>query len=101
MVLDSVAASLNDLGLQEGREAVMKIAALLSRLSVTALLTSELDEAGIMVERYASQGIIKLSFERVEGSVKRRLRIIKMRGIIHSMDIIPFNISSNGIELRV
>lgn len=108
MVLNSVAAFLNDLGLQERREAVMKLAVLLSRLSLTTLLTSELDEAGIGVERYASQGIIKLSIERVEGSVKRRLRIVKMTGTMHSMDIIllisarkesSFGVSRNGLVM--
>lgn len=101
LVIDPVSALLDDLDIQERREAVMRLAALLSRLSLTTLLTSELDEVGTGVERYASHGIIKLLYEKVEGSVKRRLRIVKMRGTMHSMDIIPFDISSKGIELKV
>jgi KaiC/GvpD/RAD55 family RecA-like ATPase len=47
LVGDPVYALLEDLSIQERRETMTKLAALLSKLSLTTLLTSELDEGGL------------------------------------------------------
>lgn len=101
LVVDPVSALLDELEGKIRREAVLMLAALLARNSLTTLLNSEVDAAGVGVERYASHGVIRLSFNEVAGKVSRNLRIVKMRETVHSMDVIPYDISMKGLELRV
>ncbi len=105
LVVDSVTALMDDLKTDaERRRTVLSLAALLSRLSLTTILTSELEHDNSHssgVERYASHGIIRLDLVTDEDTVSRRLRIVKMRQTPHSMDIIPFTISAHGIELMI
>jgi KaiC/GvpD/RAD55 family RecA-like ATPase len=96
-----VSALLDGLEDKERRRSVLSLAALLSRLSLTTLLTAELDETEAGLERYATSGVIRLMYQETEKSVKRRLRIVKMRETMHSMDIIPYAITAKGIELIV
>ncbi len=74
---------------------------LLARLSLTTFITAELNEAGVGVERYAAHGLIRLGYNEVGTKVNRRLRIVKMRETMHSMDVIPYEITVKGIELKV
>ncbi|MHA1770330.1 MAG: RAD55 family ATPase [Candidatus Thorarchaeota archaeon] len=106
LVVDSVTALTDGTnGARERRKTVLSLAALLTRLSLTTLLTAEAELSinhSPSVERYAAHGVIRLSYEEEEDSstVKRKLRIVKMRETMHSMDIIPFVITSHGIELK-
>ncbi len=101
LVIDPVSALLDGLDKKARRNAVLGLAALVSRLSFTTILTSEIKEAGVGVERYAAQGYIRLDYEEEAGKVIRTLRVVKMRETMHSMDIIPYEIKSRGIELKV
>ena len=101
LVVDPVSALLDELEGEERRKAVLRLSALLSRQSLTTILTTELEEAGVGVERYAAHGLIRLTYKEADTKVGRRLRIVKMRETMHSMDIIPFEIGKKGIELRV
>jgi circadian clock protein KaiC len=101
LVVDPVSALLDELEGRGRREAVLMLAALLARRSLTTLLNSEVDAVGVGVERYASHGVIRLAFDQREHKVVRRLRVVKMRETVHSMDVIPYEITMKGIELKV
>ena len=79
----------------------MSLDAMLARLSLTTFMTSEMNEAGVVVERYAAHGLIRLNYNEVGTKVNRRLRIVKMRETMHAMDVIPYEITVKGIELKV
>lgn len=100
LVVDPVTSLLdNHAETQKRRKAVLELAALLSRLKFTTILTSELHEDITAVERYAAQGLVRLGYSKSERTVTRTLQIVKMRKTMHSMDIIPFKITASGIEL--
>jgi circadian clock protein KaiC len=101
LVIDPISALLDEQEGKERREAVLTVAALLSRLNLTTILNSEVDAAGVGVERYASHGLIRLAYNELGEKVRRHLRIVKMRETMHSMDIIPYEITVKGIELKV
>lgn len=101
LVIDPVSALLDEQEGKERRESVLSLAALLARLSLTTFITAELNEAGVGVERYAAHGLIRLGYNEVGTKVNRRLRIVKMRETMHSMDVIPYEITVKGIELKV
>jgi KaiC/GvpD/RAD55 family RecA-like ATPase len=101
LVVDPITALLDGMEGTERRKGVLQLAAVLTRFSLTTILTSELDQAGVGVERYASHGVIRLGYDEKDKTVGRRLRIVKMRETMHSMDVIPYEITIKGIELRV
>ena len=101
LVIDPISALLDGMEGEERRKAVLNLAAVLTRLSLTTILTSELEQAGVGIERYASHGVIRLGYHEKDATVGRRLRIIKMRETMHSMDVIPYDITIKGIELKV
>jgi KaiC/GvpD/RAD55 family RecA-like ATPase len=101
LVIDPISALLDGMEGTERRKGVLQLAAVLTRLSLTTILTSELDQAGVGVERYASHGVIRLGYDEKDKTVGRKLRIVKMRETMHSMDVIPYEITVKGIELRV
>jgi circadian clock protein KaiC len=101
LVIDPVSALLDELEGKSRREAILSLAALLARLSLTTFMTSEINEAGVAIERYAAHGLIRLNYNEVGNKVNRRLRIVKMRETMHAMDVIPYEITVKGIELKV
>jgi len=101
LVIDPISALLDGMDGNERRKAVLGLAALLTRLNLTTILTAELEEAGVGVERYAAHGVIRLAYDEAGSTVGRRLRIVKMRETMHSMDVIPYEITVKGIELKV
>jgi circadian clock protein KaiC len=101
LVIDPVSALLDELEGKARREAVLSLAALLARLSLTTIMTTEMNEAGVGIERYAAHGLIRLGYDENGSKVNRRLRIVKMRETMHAMDVIPYEITVKGIELKV
>jgi circadian clock protein KaiC len=101
LVIDPVSALLDGLKEKERREAVLSLTAVLKELSLTTFITSELEQAGIGIERYAAHGVIRLDYDVKEKTVGRKLRIVKMRETMHSMNIISYEIKAKGFELRV
>lgn len=111
LVIDPVSALLDGFDGSERRKSVLSLAALLSRLSLTTFLNSELNEAGMAIERYVAHGVIRLVYNEQVASddillkptaaeIGRRLRIVKMRETAHSMSSIPYEITSKGIKLK-
>lgn len=101
LVIDSISALLDGMEGTKRRKGVLNLTATLTRLSLTTILTSELEQAGVGVERYTSHGVIRLGYDEKDKIVGSRLRIVKMRETMHSMDVIPYEITVKGIELKV
>ena len=96
---------------EEIRAMILKLAYMIRRSGLTAILISEVPEQNISsggpiqfskygVEEYVADGVIILHYlgNRV-GGVNRTLYIRKMRGTKHSEDIIPLFITERGIKL--
>ncbi len=102
LVIDPVSALLDE-HLEDSRvrrKTVLELAGLLSRLSLTTILTAELDEAGTNVERYVSHGIIRLDYETENRKAVRTLQILKMRETPHIMNQVPFQIEEDGLYIH-
>lgn len=83
------------------RGVIMQLKRVLSGLGVTAFLVSQVSVTergfgGPGVE-HATDGIIRLDLDEVDGELKRSLIIWKMRGTSHSMRRHPFDITDKGI----
>jgi KaiC domain protein len=83
------------------RGVIMQLKRVLSGLGVTAFLVSQVSVTergfgGPGVE-HATDGIIRLDLDEVDGELKRSLIIWKMRGTSHSMKRHPFDITDKGI----
>jgi KaiC/GvpD/RAD55 family RecA-like ATPase len=113
IVVDSIPAMAFRLSdSNEIRKAILKLAYVVSRSNLTALITSEVPEQTIGggqslrfskygVEEYVSDGVILLNFLSLGGaSNTRTLYVRKMRGTKHSMEIHPMEITDKGIEVK-
>ena len=83
------------------RSNLIQIKKVLSGLGCTSLLVSQVSVTergfgGPGVE-HATDGIIRLDLDEVEGELKRSLIVWKMRGTSHSMKRHPFEITDRGI----
>ena len=83
------------------RSTLIQIKKVLSGLGCTSLLVSQVSVTergfgGPGVE-HATDGIIRLDLDEVEGELKRSLIVWKMRGTSHSMKRHPFEITDRGI----
>jgi KaiC/GvpD/RAD55 family RecA-like ATPase len=83
------------------RGVIMQLKRVLSGLGVTAFLVSQVSVTergfgGPGVE-HATDGIIRLDLDEVDGELKRSLIIWKMRGTSLSMRRHPFDITDKGI----
>jgi KaiC/GvpD/RAD55 family RecA-like ATPase len=59
-----------------------------------------LEQAGVGVEHYAAHGVIRLGYDEKDKTVGRKLRIVKMTITMHSIDVIPYEITVQGLNLR-
>jgi KaiC/GvpD/RAD55 family RecA-like ATPase len=96
----------------EVRKSILKLAYVVSRSGLTALITTEVPEQSIGssqtlrfskygVEEYVSDGVILLNFLGLGGaSNTRTLYVRKLRGTKHSMEIHPMEITDKGIIVR-
>jgi len=69
-----------------------------SSLVVTELRASMLDRS-FQLEEFLSQGVILLHTIPHEGNIVRAIQIEKMRGIPHDIQLRPYQITSEGIEV--
>lgn len=111
LVLDSIPG----LGMQmkneqEIRNTVLKMNYMFSKEGLTAVMTSEVPEqkfgSGTMryskygVEEYVADGVIMLHYLGVGGESNRSLFIKKMRGTSHTEDVIPMEITDDGVVVK-
>ena len=85
------------------RNELFRIIALLRELKVTSILISEIldsdshSRAG--VEQFVTNGLVTLDLTEVNGTLKRKLLIWKMKQTKHSLKAQPFTIGKSGIEI--
>ncbi|MFW5902894.1 MAG: ATPase domain-containing protein [archaeon] len=111
VVLDSIPG----LGMQiedehEMRNIILKMNYMFSEENVTAIMTSEVPEQSLKVDRmqfskyeveaYVADGVIMLHYLGVGSESNRSLFIRKMRGTKHTEDILPMEITSQGVEIK-
>jgi len=85
------------------RNVLMQLKRVLSGLGVTALMVSQVSVTergfgGPGVE-HASDGIIRLDLDEVDGELVRSMIVWKMRGTKHDMRRHPFEITDEGIRV--
>ncbi|MFA4906865.1 MAG: ATPase domain-containing protein [archaeon] len=106
VVIDSVPAlGFNFENENEVRKAVLKISYMLSRIGVTSLLVSEVEEGSKSfgkygVEEYVADGIIVMHYMGIGTQSNRTLHVRKMRATKHSEDLHPLEISERGITVH-
>lgn len=84
------------------RKAVLKLSYMLTKIGVTAVLISEIDEGEQKfgkygVEEYVVDGVIVLHYMGIGTQSNRTMHIRKMRATKHSEDLHPLEISNKGI----
>lgn len=89
----------------EIRKAILKMSYMLSRIGVTSILISEIDETSNKfgkygVEEYVVDGVIVLHYMGAGMQSNRTMHIRKMRATKHSEDLHPIKIGENGIEIH-
>ena len=82
------------------RREIMRLFSILSDISCTTLVVSELEQkAGFSVEEFSSSGIIRLSFETSQHLMQRTLIIYKLRGISFNEKVFSIKIGRDGLEI--
>lgn len=113
VVLDSIPAMAFRLeNVNEIRKTILKMAYVVSRAGLTAVITSEVPEMSLGsgqalrfskfdVEEYVADGVILLNFLGFGGeSNTRTIYVRKMRGTKHSTEVHPMEISDKGIVVK-
>lgn len=106
LVIDSIPAlGFNFDNSNDVRKAVLKLSYLLTKIGVTAILISEVDEGENKfgkygVEEYVVDGVIMLHYMGVGMQNNRTLHIRKMRATNHSEDLHPLEISNKGMVVH-
>jgi KaiC/GvpD/RAD55 family RecA-like ATPase len=106
LVLDSIPAlKLKLREHKEFRRALFRLSSLLTEVGLTSLMTTESAEPYTLsrygIEEFLVRGIVVLSLEEEVSDLKRFLRVRKMRGTMHSLRNIPFEITKKGIVLYI
>jgi len=85
------------------RRDILETVKTLGSLGVTSILVAESPQEGRIgrfgVEQFAAEGVIMLYYIRQGNTRVRALEILKMRGIAHSSDVVPFKITKDGIAV--
>ncbi len=90
----------------EYRQTVQEFLNLLSGMNCTTFMTYELprysrENQRFSVEQFISDGIIDLYYIQRQEKRVRALEILKMRGTGFIEDLVPFRITSHGLEVYV
>jgi KaiC/GvpD/RAD55 family RecA-like ATPase len=87
------------------RKAVLKLSYMLSRIGITSIMITEMDENNSQfgkfgVEEYVVDGVIVLHYMGAGMQSNRTMHIRKMRATKHSEELHPIKITENGIEIH-
>ncbi|MFV2016331.1 MAG: ATPase domain-containing protein [Candidatus Heimdallarchaeota archaeon] len=101
VVIDSITAlALGLEGETQRRKQILKLSAVMSALTCTTLMISEMREdkeiSRFGIEEFMAQGVVVIKYKMGE-SGRRSLQVRKMRGVKHSMQEVPFIMSSEGL----
>lgn len=110
LVIDSIPAMAFRMEKEnEIRQAVLKLAYIVSKAGITTIITSEVPEhdqgmahqfSKYEVEEYVADGVVLLDFVMGGGQTTRTLYIRKMRGTKHSLEMHPLEITDKGLVVR-
>ncbi len=111
IVIDSIPALAYHLSsAEEIRKTILKLAYVINRAGITAMLITEVKEQGMGfplsfsrydVEEYVSDGVILLSFLGSGGQdTMRTCYVRKMRGTKHALELHPMEINDKGITIK-
>ncbi|MBU7047869.1 MAG: AAA family ATPase [Theionarchaea archaeon] len=106
LIIDSIPAlelKINESS--EFRKALFRLSSLLLEIGLTSLMTTESTDPYMIsrygIEEFVARGVIVLSLEEEIADLRRYLRVRKIRGTLHSLRSVPFEITKNGIVLYV
>ena len=89
--------------LSEFRQALSRLSFLLLEFGITSLMTTESVDPSLFsrygIEEFVVRGVIILSLEEEGLQLRRFCRVRKMRGTVHSLKSIPFEITDKGAVL--
>ncbi|MCS4542346.1 MAG: hypothetical protein HY929_08570 [Euryarchaeota archaeon] len=80
------------------RQSIHELIAGLANLKCTTLLIGESKIGEYTHEEYLAHGVLELQLSPNARDV-RKMRIVKMRGTKHPLDVLPFKITNNGIKV--
>ncbi len=105
IVIDSVSALERVSGLRTFREFVLGLTSMLKERKICALLTSttpELSGGDSVTDAHIStitDAIVLLRYVELEGTLRRGMIVIKMRGSQHDKDMREFSIDDTGLHI--
>jgi circadian clock protein KaiC len=83
------------------RQGALGLIQALSRIGCTTLLICERHgEMETLLQEFLAHGVVVLHYIRREGLMIRAFQILKMRGIKHSMQVHPMEITDKGIIIH-
>ncbi len=91
---------------EDFRESLYRLVSTLTGIGVTMLLTVEVTEGLGRLQltndrvSFLSDVILMQRYVEMEGRLSKVLSIVKIRGSSHSLDFLPYDITSNGVLLR-
>lgn len=102
LVIDSIPSiELRVSEISQIRWVFYRLTSFLLEMGITSLLTTESLEPHRIsrygVEEFLCRGVITLDLEEDQNTLKRFMRVRKMRGIKHTMRKLPFEIERDGI----
>ena len=107
LVIDSVTAMFAGLKSElEKRHLIRLLYRLIRKSGCTAIIITDMpwgaSRIGSSIEEFIADGIILMqSLYDDEGTLRRRLRILKMRETSHTLKTHEYKIGNNGIEIEV
>lgn len=87
------------------RRAVFRILAVVAKHGVTTLVTTGLDDVftelrfGQANVSYLTDAIVALRYAEVDGSLRKFMSVIKVRGSAHSHDLREYRITDDGLDV--
>lgn len=110
LVLDSIPGIGMQAGEQEMRSVILRMNYMFAKEKVTAIMTSEIPEQGFGkgptsfskygVEEYVADGVITLHYLGAGSGSNRSMFIRKMRGTAHVEEVLPMEITDEGIIVK-
>jgi len=88
---------------EDFRESLYRMIAALTRLGVTIVSTVEIEEDFTSMDlsnftvSFLADDIVRLRYVSIEGQLRKMLLVVKMRRSAHSIDMVEYQITSQGM----
>jgi circadian clock protein KaiC len=90
---------------EDFRESLYRLVGVLTGLGVTVMMTLEIEDAyaefrlGARENAFLTDGIILQRYVELDGTLKRVMTVVKLRGSDHSRDLYFYEVSSSGLAI--